>query len=41
MTKQNDKDKNPVTPPKAIEGAQADNNANSPPPAPRHPNPGV
>ena len=34
-------DQNPFTPPKAIEGAQADNDNNSPPPAPRHSNPGV
>lgn len=36
MAKQPDKDEKPVTPPKAIQGAQAD--TNSPPPAPRHSN---
>ncbi|GAB7323256.1 hypothetical protein MBLNU13_g05739t1 [Cladosporium sp. NU13] len=41
MAKQLNKDQKPVTPPKPIQGAQADENHNSPPPAPRHPNPGV
>ena len=36
--KTNDKNQNQVTPPKAIQDSQADNNANSPPPAPRHSN---
>ncbi|GAB7333674.1 hypothetical protein MBLNU13_g05226t1 [Cladosporium sp. NU13] len=36
MAKQPNKDQKPVTPPKAIQGAQADDNNSSPPPAPRH-----
>jgi len=41
MADQPDKDKSPVTPPKQIQGAQAGDNTNSPPPAPRDSNPGV